>query len=391
MTERARTGRSVASGLVFMAVAIAVSGAMPALAQGVPTAGAAAPGLSLPQPATPGAPLGQALLQASAWQPQASGTTAELRGLSVAGPTVAWASGARGTVLRTVDGVNWQVLPVPGADQLDFRDIHALDADTAIVMSAGPGAASRIYRTTDGGAHWNLQITNPDGAGFWDAIAFWDARNGILFGDPVNGAFQVLVSADGGASWQPVADPQGLAALPSEGAFAASGTCLTVAGSGDAWFSTGGAQHARVFHSSDRGHTWRASVAPIPAGAPARGIFSVGFRDARSGLAAGGDYKETGMAATNGARTDDGGATWTPAPILPAGYMSVVVPVRGTAASFVAAGLAGSGYSTDGGRSWTVLDRTPVNTVGFASPAVGWAVGPKGLLMKYAGPVLGRQ
>jgi photosystem II stability/assembly factor-like uncharacterized protein len=61
---------------------------------------------------------------------------------------------------------------------------------------------------------------------------------------------------------------------------------------------------------------------------------------------------------------------------------------RGAPRALVAAGLAGSGFSRDGGRSWTVLDKTPMNTVGFATPSSGWAVGPKGLLMKYAGPVL---
>jgi photosystem II stability/assembly factor-like uncharacterized protein len=68
--------------------------------------------------------------------------------------------------------------------------------------------------------------------------------------------------------------------------------------------------------------------------------------------------------------------------------MSVVVPVPGAPRAFVAAGLAGSGVSRDGGRSWTMLDKTPMNTVGFANPSTGWAVGPKGLLMKYTGPVL---
>jgi photosystem II stability/assembly factor-like uncharacterized protein len=52
--------------------------------------------------------------------------------------------------------------------------------------------------------------------------------------------------------------------------------------------------------------------------------------------------------------------------------------------------LPGSGYSLDAGRSWTALDRTPVNTVGFASPATGWAIGPKGLLMNYTGPAVTR-
>jgi photosystem II stability/assembly factor-like uncharacterized protein len=322
-----------------------------------------------------------------AWRAEASGATAELRGLSVVSDTVAWASGAKGTVLRTTDGAHWQAIHVADADQLDFRDIHAIDAKSALVMSAGPGALSRIYRTDDGGASWRLLATNQFAEGFWDAMAFWDADNGIVFGDPVKGRFQAYVTADGGASWRQQGG-KGLDALDNEGAFAASGTCLSVAGARDAWIVTGGAQSSRVFHSSDRGASWQAAALPIPAGAPARGAFSVGFLNARVGMAAGGDYKEAALATINGARTEDGGASWTPAAILPAGYMSVVMPVPGARASFVAAGLAGSGYSLDGGKSWTVLDRTPMNTVGFATPTTGWAIGPKGLLMKYTGPAL---
>jgi photosystem II stability/assembly factor-like uncharacterized protein len=347
------------------------------------------PALALAVGVTVAAP---AWAQQSAWQQQASGTDVELRGLAVVSPTVAWASGAKGTVLRTTDGRTWQVLPVPGAAALDFRDIAAFDANTAVAMSAGPGEASRIYRTSDGGATWQLAVTNPDPQGFWDAIAFWDAQRGVLFGDPVQGRFQVRVTGDGGATWQPVVDEEGLLALPSEGAFAASGTCLTVAGSTDAWFATGGAQNPRVFHSKDGGRTWASASVPVAAGAPARGLFSVGFRDGRVGLATGGDYKDVKLAGANGARTEDGGASWTPVQVLPAGYMSVVVPVPGAPDAFVAAGLAGSGVSVDAGRTWKALDTAPVNTVGFASPSVGWAVGPKGLVLKYAGaPINGRK
>ncbi|GAB3372333.1 WD40/YVTN/BNR-like repeat-containing protein [Massilia agri] len=326
---------------------------------------------------------------AQSWQAIPSGTVAELRGLSVVSDKVAWASGAKGTVLRTVDGQQWQAMQVPDADKIDFRDIQAFDAKTAIVMGAGPGAASRIYRTVDGGATWKLVTTNQVLDGFWDAMAFWDKDNGILFGDPVKGSFQVYTTADGGLTWQEVA-ARGIEAMPNEGAFAASGTCLTVAGSNDAWIATGGSASARVFHSSDRGKTWRASSTPIPAGAPARGVFSVAFLNSKEGFAAGGDYKETRMAGINGAYTADGGASWTPVEVAPAGYMSVVVPVPGAPRAFVAAGLAGSGYSTNGGRNWVELDRTPMNTVGFASPTQGWAVGPKGLLMKYTGPSLNK-
>jgi photosystem II stability/assembly factor-like uncharacterized protein len=321
-----------------------------------------------------------------AWQAQDSGVTVELRGLSVVDSKVAWASGAKGTVIRTVDGEHWRAVPLQDAT-IDLRDIHAVDANTALAMGAGPGAASRIYRTIDGGASWQLMITNTDAKGFWDAMAFWDARHGVLFGDPVDGKFQVYLTSDGGATWR--ASPAvGLEARAGEGAFAASGTCLSVAGTQDAWIVSGSAAEARAFHSKDGGLHWQAAVLPIAAGAASRGAFSAAFLNGRVGMAAGGDYREPKLALQNGARSVDGGATWQAAPILPAGFMSVLATVPGAPSTLVAAGLAGSGYSVDAGLTWSELGSTPMNTVGFASPTTGWAVGPKGLVMAYRGAAL---
>ena len=325
--------------------------------------------------------------QAQSWRVETSGTSAELRGLSVVNANVAWASGTNGTVLRTTDGEHWQAMQVPDAGALDFRDIHAIDARSAVVMSAGPGGASRLFRTTDGGAAWRQVMVNQYEKGFWDAIAFWDAKRGILFGDPVGDRFQVYTTADGGESWREVA-ATGLESLPNEGAFAASGTCLTVAGSSDAWIASGGAAVSRVFHSTDGGQSWKASATPIPAAAATRGVFSLAFLTPRLGMAVGGDYKQSPEQVVNGARSDDGGATWSAAPVAPAGYMSVVATVPGAANALVAGGLAGSGYSLDAGRTWRALDTTPLNAIAFASANRGWAVGPKGLLMRYQGPPL---
>jgi photosystem II stability/assembly factor-like uncharacterized protein len=328
----------------------------------------------------------QAGAPARAWLPQPHAGDAELRGLAVVSDKVAWASGAQGTVLRTTDGENWTRLTVPEAEAYDFRDVEAFDANTAIVMGAGPGAASRMYRTRDGGVSWQLLAVNQEPEGFWDAIAFWDARNGIVFGDPVRGAFQILVTSDGGESWQPVDDPKGLAALPQEGAFAASGTCLSVGRRGEAWFVTGGGAQARVFRSVDRGRNWQAATLAIPAGAASKGAFSVGFDGNGRGLVAGGDYKEPALGTLNGAVSADGGAGWSPAPIQPAGFMSAVVALPGVNGSFVAVGLAGSGYTRDGGKSWTIIEKeTKLNAVGFSASGAGWAVGPKGLIVKYVG------
>src|SRR5262245_4667291 len=92
------------------------------------------------------------------WLPQSSGTTAVLRGVSAVDSQVAWASGNKGTVLKTTDGgATWQAITVPGAEMLDFRDVEAFDANTAYLLSIGEGEKSRIYKTTDGGQNWKLQ------------------------------------------------------------------------------------------------------------------------------------------------------------------------------------------------------------------------------------------
>src|ERR1700733_4562663 len=140
-----------------------------------------------------------------------SHTTASLRGVHNVGAGVAWASGTNGTVLRTEDGgYLWQNCTIPpGAEKLDFRGIQAFDANTAIVMSSGPGDQSRIYKTTDGCQTWKLLFTNPDKDGFWDNLRFENpnpqlrehTRRGVLIGDPVEGRFAIFISSDLGNTW----------------------------------------------------------------------------------------------------------------------------------------------------------------------------------------------
>ena len=81
----------------------------------------------------------------AAWAPQSSGVAVRLRGVSAVSGAVAWASGDRGTYLRTVDGGRtWQSGVVPGAEELDFRDVDPFDAETASLLAIGPGDKSRI-------------------------------------------------------------------------------------------------------------------------------------------------------------------------------------------------------------------------------------------------------
>ena len=361
--------------------------------------------------------LATTFLLAAHWTPQTSGVSARLRGVSAVNDRVAWASGSESTVLRTADGgATWQKLTIT-TDTLDFRDVDAIDARTAYVLSVGNGPASRIYKTNDAGATWSLQFRNEDPKAFYDAMSFWDRGHGIVIGDSINGQFCVMTTENGGRLWKRVPGNALPTALESEGAFAASGTNIAVFGKSHAWIGTGAAKKARVLRTTDRGRTWAIAETPLLAGASA-GIFSIAFRDAKHGVVVGGDYAKEKDAVDNLAVTSDGGATWTLVKGL-SGYRSVVAyvpfaprssrpaaraaaerPLVAKGQALVAIGPSGADYSTDDGHTWRVLEGPGFDTLSFArgtlksagSPrgqtawgagvAVGWAAGARGSIAR---------
>src|SRR5258708_15361472 len=130
-----------------------------------------------------------AVLQGAAqsWMPQPSGTpaptTEALRGISAVSSTVAWASGSRGTYLKTTDGgATWRRATVPGAADLDFRDIQAVDDRTVYLLSSGEGPKSRVYKTTDGRQQWTIMVTIPDPKGFCNAVGCVCETHRVLLG-----------------------------------------------------------------------------------------------------------------------------------------------------------------------------------------------------------------
>jgi photosystem II stability/assembly factor-like uncharacterized protein len=320
------------------------------------------------------------------WTPQQSGTSARFRGISAVSPMIAWASGSGGSFARTTNGgTTWEASVVPNASQLDFRDVQAVDANTAYLLSIGPGEASKIYKTTNGGSDWTLQFTNHKPKAFFDAFAFWDAISGIAMSDPVDGRFIVIKTTDGGGTWNELPREKLPASIEGDGGFAASGTCIAVQGKKNVWFGSGGGAVARVFRSTDGGESWKASETPITAGNPSSGIFSIAFKDARNGVIVGGDYRKENEAGNNVAISTDGGATWSLAKgPRPSGFRSAVAYVPGTRGPMlVAVGPSGSDYSIDNGASWVSLGTMGFHAASFAKVDAGWAVGEGGRIAKH--------
>lgn len=312
------------------------------------------------------------------WQPQQSGVTVRLRGVSAVSNTVAWASGAQGTVLRTTDGgATWVRRPVPDAEKLDFRDIDAISADVASILSIGPGEASRIYKTRDGGATWTLQLANTDPKVFLDAMAFRDEQHGVAFSDSADGVFAIFTTSDG-TSWTRVPADRLPPALPGEGAFAASGSNVALGPGGRIWIGT---TKGRVLRSTDDGRTWSVVPTPVATG-EATGIFSIAFRDARHGVVVGGNYQQERVADRNVAVTSDGGATWD-ALVPPrsglSGFRSAVAFWPDHAIRWLAVGPAGTDWSDNDGRTLPTSGGDGYDALSFApGGAIGWASGAGG-------------
>ena len=302
-----------------------------------------------------------AALAAVRVEPQSSGVTARLRGVSAVSSSVAWASGAGGTILRTVDGGRtWQLRPIPATQRSDFRDVDAFSDRVAYVLSIGSGESSRIYKTVDGGEHWDLQFANRDPKVFLDAMTFADATHGVAFSDSVDGAFMALMTSDG-RSWTRVPVDRLPAALPGEGAFAASGSNIAMVGRDCIWIGT---TASRVLRSLDGGHTWSVIETPLATGT-ATGIFSIAFRDRDHGIVVGGNYQKEKDAIDNAAVTADGGSTWTLVKGL-GGFRSAVAWRPGLANALIAVGPSGVDLSRDDGGTWTAGGTVGFDAIGVA-------------------------
>jgi len=356
-------------------------GAVAALATSLAFTGVAALLTAAPASSAPRPVAGARSDALPSWSHRDVATDQQFRGLDALDRRHAWVGGSKGGVWTTSDGGRtWRDVSPEGAEGLLFRDVEATDRRTVSVLAIGEGTASRIYRTTDGGAHWTRTFTNRDPRAFYDCMAFWPGgRRGLAVSDPVAGKFRILRTTDGGASWSVAARSGMPRAVEGEFAFAASGTCLVTSGWRDAYLASGGGA-SRVFHTVNRGRTWTVTDSTIPA-AEAGGVFSLSFRNPERGIAVGGDFLAEEVGTDASAFSTDRGRTWSNGGDL-AGYRSGVDHVAGLNRTAIAVGPSGSDVTTDGGRTWERFSTDDFDAVQCTDDGACWASGPEGAVAR---------
>ncbi|GAB4395475.1 MAG: oxidoreductase [Microscillaceae bacterium] len=312
------------------------------------------------------------------WELQPTPTKVSLRGLCAVSAQVCWATGSKGTVLRTTDGgQTWEKIYLADSDSGELRDVEAFSAQEALVMQAGEGRQSRVFRTLDGGQTWQTVFQHPGPGGFLDGMAFWNHRQGLMAGDPMQGRIEIWLTEDKGQTWQALPAKQAPPVQEGEFSFAASGTHLCTQAPSKAWVSTGG-QVARIFYTSDGGQTWQASPVPLLQGKDSQGVFSVSFINLTYGLAAGGDYDTPGEEGPTLAYSRNGGKTWKTRKAPQVGFRSCI-RYRPETKEVICVGQGGSSISFDRGRTWFNFGQEGFHTLSIAPDGSSvWAAGTGG-------------
>jgi Secretion system C-terminal sorting domain/Photosynthesis system II assembly factor YCF48 len=297
------------------------------------------------------------------WQNKASGFTTPNRGIFemiAIGNDVAWAVAYDGTspitapvndFTRTTDGGNhWTAGSISAFPDFDLVGIAPVSATLcyASIANLGNGNA-KIVKTTNGGATWVEQLNYDFGAsfGFFADIYFFNANDGLIYGDQSNGYITIFTTHDGGTHWTRVPQANLPAALPDEASYIFSSeglqnTFWTVSTAGRVWKTTDKGLHWAAYQTQDTLIDYS----------------NLKMRDALHGIW--GVHDEL-------YRTNDGGITWTE--ITPAGtwFTDDLAYVPGTASTFVSTGShdfsgygalhgIGTSYSLDDGNTWITID-----------------------------------
>lgn len=234
------------------------------------------------------------------------------------------------------------------------------------------GSPALLYKTGSAGS---MEIVyKEDGEGvFYDSMIFWNEKDGIGVGDVVGSCLSIIITRDGGRSWDKIPCTQLPTAIEGEGLFAASNTNIAVVGD-KCWIGT---NKGRVYFSGDRGLHWTIQQTPFKHTSETAGIFSVAFFDSKKGALIGGDFKNPQHNIGNKAITTDGGLHWElVADGEEPGYRSCIQFIPGSNGNeLLAVGFKGIDYSNDFGKTWKKLSDEGLYTIRFLNDTIAYGAG----------------
>jgi hypothetical protein len=270
-------------------------------------------------------------------------------------------------------------------------------------MSAGKGALSRVYKTTDSCRSWKKVFDNPDGSGSFKSLHRSTAVEMYLLGDPVNGKLSMYVSHDTGSTWTPFNQP-GLEIPAAAGGITAATASVTNVD----WLMTFGTagRSAAVYtftitckgDASTCVFNWIGKPTPVGQSSAAPGVASVAGRtyagapvpgvtgDVSTSLtttlvAVGGDPAKPDATTAVAAVSTDSGNTWQLSGQQPGGYRTSVA-FDSRRQRFITVGPNGTDVSLDDGVAWTPLRPGPRDAAdsdrNWTSISLPYVVGPKG-------------
>ena len=250
-----------------------------------------------------------------------------------------------------------------------FRAVGHTATDFFMLSITNPAL---LYKT-GGNGKMELVYSEEGESVFYDALKFWNDQEGIAVGDTVDGCLSIIITRDGGETWQKIPCDKLPKGVEGEGAFAASNTNIAIQGD-QAWIGT---TSGSIYHSMDKGKTWKSIGTPMKNDVDTQGIYSIDFYDENLGIAIGGDYTKPEINQGNKMKTEDGGATWSLiADGEEPGYKSCIQFIPNSEGmGVITIGFTGISYSSDGGDHWQKLSDEEFYTFRFLNDSTAYAAG----------------
>ena len=301
-----------------------------------------------------------------------------IRAIEIIGNNLAFAANRGSFGMYNFDNKTWRT-NTQTLDSLvpEYRAVAATNTDFFMLSVGSPAL---LYKTGDSGA-MELVYKEDHEKAFYDAMAFWNDREGIAMGDPTDNCISIIITRDGGKTWQKVNCDLLPEVVEGEAAFAASNSNIAIKGD-KTWILSGG-KTSRVYFSADKGETWEVFNTPLVDGKATTGGYTIDFYDENFGVIMGGDYTNPEGNNGNKAITKDAGRTWKlVAEGQKPGYKSSVrfVPNSG-GEKIIATGFSGISISRDSGETWEELSNEGFYTLRFKNDSVAYAAG-KGRIAK---------